>query len=633
MQTAPNSSAYSQPDELMFAEEGEEILFATETEPISVGASWKVLIVDDDLEVHEVTKLVLMDFVLEGKSLTFMNAYSALEAKQLMQAHSDIAIVLLDVVMETEHAGLEVVRFIREELNNQLVRIILRTGQPGQAPERKVVVDYSIDAYKTKTELTSQKLFIVMVTALRAFSTMKKMLESSRQLEQEIVQRQQAEAALQESYTLLNSVMEALPDFILVKDLQGRYVMVNSNLARFLGKSLVEEVVGKDDTELFPLATADQIMQKDQTVMTTGVMETFEETVPYQDSQRTYLTTKTPWRDAHGNIIGLIAIARDISDRKQAEECLRRSETQLRQRTEQLEQTLQELGQTQTQLVQSAKMSSLGQLVAGIAHEINNPINFIFGNLTHASEYTQGLLELVELYQQNCPTCQPHIQQKIQEIDLDFLSQDLPKVLQSMQTGSQRIQEIVYSLRVFSRLDEAEVKGVNIHEGIDSTLMILQNRLKAKTGYPGIEVIKAYGQLPLIECYAGQLNQVFMNILSNAIEALEENLVKEQQSDHDSIPTITICTEALPNHRVAIRIADNGPGIPEAVQQRLFDPFFTTKAVGKGTGMGLAISHQIVTEKHGGQLYCCSTPTKGTEFTIEIPVSIQNVFPKERVNQ
>lgn len=626
MQTAPNSSAHNQPDELMFAEEGEEILFATETKPISVEESWKVLIVDDDLEVHEVTKLVLMDFVLEGKSLTFISAYSALEAKQLIQAHSDIAIVLLDVVMETEHAGLEVVRFIREELNNQLVRIILRTGQPGQAPERKVVVDYSIDAYKTKTELTSQKLFIVMVTALRAFSTMKRMLESSRQLEQEIVQRQQAEAALLESYTLLNSVIEALPDFILVKDLQGRYVMVNSNLAHFLGKSLAAEVVGKDDTELFPKETADQIMQKDQTVMATGVMETFEETVPYQNSQRTYLTTKTPWRNAHGNVIGLIAIARDISDRKQSEECLRRSETQLRQRTEQLEQTLQELGQTQTQLVQSAKMSSLGQLVAGIAHEINNPINFIFGNLTHASEYTQGLLELVELYQQNCPTCQPQIQQKIQEIDLEFLSQDLPKVLQSMQTGSQRIREIVHSLRVFSRLDEAEVKGVDIHEGIDSTLMILQNRLKAKTGYPGIEVIKAYSQLPLIECYAGQLNQVFMNILSNAIEALEEKLVKEQQPDHDSIPTITICTEALPNHRVAIRIADNGSGMPEAVQQRLFDPFFTTKTVGKGTGMGLAISHQIVTEKHGGQLYCCSTPTKGTEFTIEIPISIPKCF-------
>lgn len=622
MQTAPNSSAPSQSDDLMFADEGEEILFAAETDPISVGASWKVLIVDDDLEVHEVTKLALMDFVLEGKSLTFISAYSALEAKQLMQAHSDTAIVLLDVVMETEYAGLEVVRFIREELNNQLVRIILRTGQPGQAPEKQIVVDYSIDAYKTKTELTSQKLFIVMVTALRAFSTMKKMLESSRQLEQEIVQRQQAEAALQESYTLLNSVMEALPDFILVKDLQSRYVMVNSNLVRFLGKSLAEEVVGKDDTELFPLETADQIMQKDQTVMTTGVMETFEETVPYQNSQRTYLTTKTPWRDAHGNIIGLIAIARDISDRKQAEEDLRRSETQLRQRTAQLEQTLQELGQTQTQLVQSAKMSSLGQLVAGIAHEINNPINFIFGNLTHASEYTQGLLELVELYQQNYPTCQPQIQQKIQEIDLEFLSQDLPKVLQSMQTGSQRIREIVHSLRVFSRLDEAEVKGVDIHEGIDSTLMILQNRLKAKTGYPGIEVIKAYGQLPLIECYAGQLNQVFMNILSNAIEALEEKLVQEQPPDHGSIPTITICTEVLPNHQAAIRIADNGPGIPDHVQQRLFDPFFTTKAVGKGTGMGLAISHQIVTEKHGGQLYCCSTPTEGTEFTIEIPVSI-----------
>ncbi len=268
-------------------------------------------------------------------------------------------------------------------------------------------------------------------------------------------------------------------------------------------------------------------------------------------------------------------------------------------------------------------MSSLGHLVAGVAHEINNPVNFIHGNIHYADQYTQDLLKLLELYQLHYPNPALEVQQRTDEIDLEFLQEDLPKLLSSMKLGVDRIREIVLSLRSFSRLDEAEVKDVEIHDGIDSTLLILQNRLKGKGSHAEIQIVKEYGQLPLVECYAGQLNQVFMNILVNAIDALEEGIAKEAGPTPDAplpTPQIHIRTETLDDRSVVIRIADNGPGMPEAVQKRLFDPFFTTKPVGKGTGMGMSISHQVITEKHKGVLRCISAPGKGTEFVIEIPI-------------
>jgi PAS domain S-box-containing protein len=290
-------------------------------------------------------------------------------------------------------------------------------------------------------------------------------------------------------------------------------------------------------------------------------------------------------------------------------------------RATELATTLQELQRTQAQLVQSEKMSSLGQLVAGIAHEINNPVNFIHGNLNHLETYSQDLISLIHLYQQEYPQFNPVIATRIKEIDLEFLSEDLPKVLDSMKIGTDRIREIVKSLRIFSRLDEAEVKAVDIHEGIDSTLMILQSRLKANLHRPAIQVIKNYGSLPQIECFAGQLNQVFMNILANAIDAVEErNQHQNPEATQQTPGTITITTALDSEQQAIIKIADNGIGIPESVQQRLFNPFFTTKPVGQGTGMGLSISYQIITEKHQGTLTYTSQPGQGTEFVIRIPL-------------
>ncbi|MEG4075826.1 PAS domain S-box protein [Microcoleus sp. Pol14C2] len=284
-----------------------------------------------------------------------------------------------------------------------------------------------------------------------------------------------------------------------------------------------------------------------------------------------------------------------------------------------LEVTLCELQQAQTQLVQAEKMSSLGQMVAGIAHEINNPVSFIFGNLTYTEEYTRNLMKLLQMYRDEYPEPSPAIQEEIEVLELDSVLDDLPKMLSSMQVGATRIRDIVRSLRNFSRLDESDMKKVNIHEGIDSTLMILEHRLKfqpdsvggTESHRPAIQVIKEYGQLPRVECYAGLLNQVFMNIIANAIDVLQEKL--------ENPGIIRIRTE-VEGTLAVIRIADNGAGISDRVKQRIFDPFYTTKRIGSGTGMGLAISHSIIVEKHKGEIKCLSVVGKGTEFIIEIPI-------------
>lgn len=340
------------------------------------------------------------------------------------------------------------------------------------------------------------------------------------------------------------------------------------------------------------------------------------------------------------------------------------SEVREREKAIQLETALQELQDTQLQLIQSEKLSNLGQMMAGIAHEINNPVNFINVNLCHAGNYTQDLLHLIKLYQQNYPQPVNEIQDEIEAIDLEFLQEDLPKMLGSLKFGAHSIKEIVRSLGNFSRQDTSQMTRHDIHEGLDTTLMILQHRLKAQPNRPAIEIVKEYGNLPVVECYASLLNQVFMNLLTNAIDAIEETQKEKQapiqnpKSAWESLPRqfaqrresqrqsptpgnthsalappatgstfrnsqnfqIRICTEISDNRQVIIRIADNGSGMTEEVRSKLFNPFFTTKSIGKGTGIGLSISHQIVVDKHQGQIKCISAVGVGTEFFIELPI-------------
>lgn len=296
------------------------------------------------------------------------------------------------------------------------------------------------------------------------------------------------------------------------------------------------------------------------------------------------------------------------------------SATQARQFSE----TLKQLRQNQAQIVQAEKMSSLGLLVAGVAHEINNPVNFIYGNISHVEEYTQYLINLLRLYRHNYPHPQQEILQETDEDELDFILEDLPKILSSMKLGADRIQKIVLSLRNFSRMDEEGVKEVDIHQGIDSTLMILQNQLKAKGNQQEIHIIKDYGNLPLVKCLAGQINQVFMNLFTNAIDALTER--RNLPTSSVTPPTINIQTRIVNQKWLAIRITDNGSGIPESVRPVLFDPFFTTKPVGKGTGLGLSISYQIIAKHHQGILDWTSTLGEKTEFIIKLPLKFSSGF-------
>ncbi|NJN22993.1 MAG: PAS domain-containing sensor histidine kinase [Leptolyngbya sp. RL_3_1] len=330
-----------------------------------------------------------------------------------------------------------------------------------------------------------------------------------------------------------------------------------------------------------------------------------------------------PLKGSGQHVAGAIVVLRDITARKRYETDLQNSRNCFEAQANQLTATLTELKAAQSQLIQTEKMSSLGQVVAGVAHEINNPIGFIHGNLVHVDAYVQDLLGLMDAYQQHLPEVPDAIAPYLEVMDLPFMREDLPKLVASMRMGTARIKDIVLSLRNFSRLDEAAVKTVDLHEGLNSTLTLLGNRLRAKADQRSIELVKAYGSLPPVACYAGQLNQVFMSILTNAIDAL----AVQRRSPADSAPTdainapptITLRTEATGGDWVRIEISNNGPEIEEAVRQRIFDPFFTTKAVGKGQGMGLAISYQIVVDQHGGSLKCLSS-AEGTTFRIDIPV-------------
>jgi len=425
----------------------------------------------------------------------------------------------------------------------------------------------------------------------------------------DITKRQQIETELLEKEVQYRNIFEAVTDGLIINNLENGEIVAANTAAYTLYGYSKEEFIGMHPMKIIHPCNY-SIFENFIKVISAGGSFHQESISLYKDGSKGCIDVKGSQCIYNGKPHAL-AIVRDITQRQLAEE-------KIHQQTKTLQLALNKLKGTQAKLVQSEKMSSLGQMVAGVAHEINNPVNFIHGNLEPASEYVKDLLGLLALYQEHYPQPHSEIKAEIETIELNFLQEDLTKILKSMQEGTSRIREIVLSLRNFSRLDEADFKKVNIHEGIDSTLMILNNRLKARQGSSEIQIIKEYDtSLPSIECYPGQLNQVFMNILVNSIDALEDE-IKNNNNFLNS--QITINTKLMKSNYIRITIADNACGIPESIQTKLFDPFFTTKEVGKGTGLGLSISYQIIVEKHGGKLYCYSKPGKGTKFVVEIPV-------------
>ena len=453
----------------------------------------------------------------------------------------------------------------------------------------------------------------------------------------DITERKQAKETLQTSEQFLRSIYDGVETCIFVVEVGADgnfyYAGVNPAHARLTGIAS-EQWQGKTPQQLLPAAVAEGICQRYLNCASSGKTILYEEYLPLKGINTWWQTTLTPLRDGQGRIYRLVGTSTNITVRKQAESALQQSEAQLREQATELELTLQELRATQSQLVQNETMSSLGQLVAGLAHEINNPVNFIYGNVVYAKQYALDLMQLVNLYARHYPQAVPEIQAAIDEIDIEFIANDLNKLLDSMKLGAERIRNIVLSLRNFSRLDEDGLKAVDIHEGIENTLLIVQHRLhpQLKGRTQEIQVIKKYGDLPSVECYPGQLNQVFMNLLNNAIDALSGLFVISKKngkhfsakSDGNVVqktPKIWVCTEVLKKHsRVAIKIRDNGPGIAEEIVSRIYDPFFTTKPVGEGKGLGLSISYKIIVEKHHGILNCTSQSGEGTEFSIELPI-------------
>ncbi|NJL23079.1 MAG: PAS domain S-box protein [Leptolyngbyaceae cyanobacterium SM1_3_5] len=425
----------------------------------------------------------------------------------------------------------------------------------------------------------------------------------------DVSDRKQAEAALAASERQFRGIVENANDLIFAlraEDLHISYI--SPQFADFWGYA-PDEFIGQSFAPLIHPDDLGICVAEVQALLQTGEKYAGLEfrIVQKSGAVRWVTSNKTPVFDASGRMIEIQGILRDITDRKQAE-------IQLQQQTCDLQKAIADLQQAQLQLVQREKMSSLGKLVAGIAHEINNPVGFISGNLTPANEYVEGLMQLLALYQQHYPEPPAKIAHTIEQIDLDFITYDLPRLLDSMRVGADRIQKIVLSLRNFSRMDESDKKIVDLHEGIDSTLLILQSQLKATGRQQAIEIIKDYSELPPIECYAGQLNQVFMNLLTNAIDALGD-----RRRSSDVLPQILIRTRHSDFDQVTIEITDNGAGIPLEIQPQIFDPFFTTKPVGAGTGLGLAISYQIM-EKHQGALTCASRLGQGTTFRIDLPL-------------
>ena len=443
---------------------------------------------------------------------------------------------------------------------------------------------------------------------------------------EEISRREQVESELQDARQLLQLVMDTLPGAaIFWKDRNSVFLGCNRNFAEDAGVELPENIVGRTDYDLaWKKEEADFFRECDRRVILSEQAEVgiIEPQLQADGKQAWLETNKVPLHDGEGHVIGILGTYQDITERKQAEILLQEMNQKLERQKAELTAALQQLQQSQLQLVQREKMSALGNLVAGVAHEINNPIGFLSGNLRPAQRYVSDLIGLIELYREAMPEPNEAIQSEIEEINLDYVCEDLPRLIQSMERGIKRIRNISTSLRTFSRSDQERKAEFDLQEGLESTLLILRHRIKGNDYRPTIEIIRHYEPLTPVVCFPGQLSQVFMNLLANAIDALDESSRDSTFEVLQKQPNqITVSTQLSSTGKEAvIKIKDNGIGMTAETKQKAFENLFTTKAVGKGTGLGLAIAHQIVVEKHGGTIEIASALGAGTEFTLTIPV-------------
>jgi len=579
-----------------------------------------ILIVDDVPNNLKVLSDTLADAGFEVAIAT--NGESALQQLE----HTPVSLILLDVMMPGMN-GFETCERIKANAKTQNIPIIFITALSESVNK---VTGFELGAVDYITKPFQQSEVLARVRSHLKLNQLSQSLEArntqlqqlTEQLEQRVTQRTQelftSVETLKQTQQLMRLVFDTIPHWVGWKDINSVYLGCNQSLADMLNFSSPDQIVGKTDYDLqFRKEESDYFVMCDRRVMKSGEAELhITEQIRGADGQQIWLdTSKMPLRDAKGNVFGILLLTEDITERQLAQE-------ELKQQKQNLEEALAKLQGTQVQLVQSEKMSALGNLVAGVAHEINNPVGFLGGNIQPALDYIKDIFGIIDLYQQEYSTPSEIIQDEIEAIDLDYIREDLPKLVGSMREGVKRIRDISTSLRTFSRADSDRPVACNIHDGIESTILILKHRLKASETRPEIQVIKEYGQLPLVECFAGQLNQVFMNILANAIDALEESNIGRGFEEIKVNPNRIIIITRISNdkQKLIINIKDNGQGIAEEVKQNVFDHLFTTKAVGQGTGLGLAIARQIVEETHRGKLSFNSVKGNGTEFIIEIPL-------------
>ncbi len=592
------------------------------TNPIIPLWDTSIILIVDDMP----NNLKVLSDTLADANFEVAIATSGETAIQQLE-HTPVSLILLDVMMPGID-GFETCARLKANPATANIPVIFMTALSD--PVNKVkgfelgAVDYITKPFEQGEVLARVRSHLKLSQLSQALEARNAELqELTEELEQRVAERTQELFAsidtLKQTQNLLRLVFDTVPQWVGWKDINSVYQGGNQSFAKAAGLSSPDELIGKNDYDLPWSQEADWYQICDRRIMDSGQAELhIIEPSRGIDGQQIWLdTNKIPLRDANDRVFGILLITEDITERQQAQELLK-------QQKQNLEQALEKLQRTQMQLVQSEKMSALGNLVAGVAHEINNPLCFISGNLEPALDYIQDVFGLLEFYHQEYPNPCEVIQNEIEVIDLEYIREDLPKLIDSMKLGVQRICDISTSLRTFSRADQDYKVPFNVHEGIESTILILKHRLKANEHRPAIEVVTDYGNLPQIECFPGQLNQVFMNLLANAIDALEESSQGRSFAAIAANPNcIKVRIGRSGDRHILITIADNGAGMTEAVKQRIFDHLFTTKAVGKGTGLGLAIARQIVVETHGGTIGVNSALGVGTEFAIVLPVSEQ----------